>query len=100
MISVMDVQPWKAHSPIALRAGGSVISAKDVQPKKPPLSDVGEGGGQRDLGQDRAAQEGRRFNLSESGRHDLSQGRAAVKGTLADHGVAGGSVILAKDVHL
>ena len=34
MISAKDAQPWKAHAPIAARAGGSVILAKDAQPWK------------------------------------------------------------------
>ena len=34
VISVKDVQPAKADNPIVVRLGGSVISAKDVQPEK------------------------------------------------------------------
>ena len=52
VISAKDVQPWKAHPPIVVRVGGSVISAKDVQPKK------AYGGRQHDLGQGLAAPEG------------------------------------------
>ena len=34
VISVNDVHPEKAVTPIAMRLGGSVISVKDVHPEK------------------------------------------------------------------